>query len=173
MDFPRPPQTWVERAALIHDRARQQLVRAGAVPWRVAITSYKWTGGAEAKGRAEIQRVVELTPPPDVLGEGDMRGRAREAGFVREGVVRIVGISARYIEADLDLLFRPLGDAEIVFIEVAHDTRDGVVSPPRRLFKPLGTPERDVTGLQWTLSCNRVLDPIAGRYDSGAWPRLP
>lgn len=173
MNTPRLPRTLVERMSPIRDRAQRLRARLGAVPWRTAIVLYRWTGGSVGKGEPVLVRVQELTPPPDVHGEGGLRGQSTSAGFVREGSVRLENLSARYTESDLDLLFRPLDAAEIVFIEVAHDTRDGVIAPPRRLYRPLGTPERQVTDATWSLNLERVQDPIRGRYNSGAWPVLP
>lgn len=167
----RPPQTFVERAARMHDRARMIAVRAGAVPWRTAIISWRWAGGAIGAGTPSVTSILELTPPPDIAGEGTLRGSPSSAGFVRNGNVRLTGISATYTEGDLDVLFRKLAGGELVLVEVVHDTRDGS-SPPRRLYKPVGTPERDVTSARWSLTLSSVQDQI-GRYDSGQWWRAP
>jgi hypothetical protein len=166
----RPASTFVERAARMHDRARQMMVRAGAVPWRTAVISWAWTGGGEGRGTPKVTGMLELTPPPDVTGEGSLKGTPSGAGFVRNGVVRLVGISSTYTEGDLDILFRVLAPGELVLIEVVHDTRDGSITPPRRLYKPVGTPERDVTSAQWSLTISSVQNQTT-RYDSGAWWR--
>ena len=46
----RPAATFVERASRMHDRARQMLARAGAIPWRTAIVSWAWSGGGNGRG---------------------------------------------------------------------------------------------------------------------------
>lgn len=172
MATPRPPQTFVERATAMADRARAMRGRAGAVPWRTFIVRYVWSGGEPGRGLPRLDRYVELTPSPEIVGEGSLRTRPTSAGISREGHVKMIGISARYTESDLDILFADVKANEEVFFEVIHDGREGP-NAERRAYKPSGLPERDVTSAQWTVSLVKMQGDRSRYGNTRYWEASP
>lgn len=156
-DYPRYPETIVERANDVVDRARQIMADAGALPHRVFVVLYKWSGGEVKKGEPRLESFLELTPPPEVLGEDGLKRRFTGGGNTLEGSIRLEGISPRYTETDLDVLTRALGRDEEIFIEVVHDGRDGS-NPDRRAFKPIKKPMRRPLDFDWVLELQKSDD---------------
>lgn len=161
-DHPRPCLSLVERLSGRADRLRGLEVRLGARPWRVFVRLFRWTGGERFHGQRELAQELELTPPPIVRGESSLRYQVTAGGTRSEGVLRLEEVSPRYTERDLDILRAPLGDTEEIRIDIVHDARDGA-EPEVRSYRPAGRPERDVTGLQWTIA----LEQLAQRGEGG------
>jgi len=162
MDRARPPQTIVEDAGELADEARQILADAGALPHRVFVVVYHWSGGEKGRGEPQLHSFRELTPPPEVTGEGRLRRKFTAGGTTLEGTVKLEAISPRYTEADLDVLLRPMKAGEEVFIEVVHDGRDGA-HPERRAYRPVSKPERRPLDFDWSMELEKS-DDNRGRY---------
>lgn len=154
---PRPPTTLIERLSPVADRLRAVRDRLGLTPWRTFVVGYRWTGGARGRGEPALFKEVELLPRPVLVSSTGLRITPTSGGNTAQGTVRLVEISPRYTEDDLDLLFQPLAPEVEVFIEMALDGRDGA-TPERYAFRPASKPQRDAGKLQWSIELRAVVD---------------
>lgn len=165
-DRPRAPATLIERKAAIVDRVRQKYADKGAIPHRVYVRLFKWSGGKRHIGDQEQIEEVELTPPPELQAASSQRYQVLSGGTRAEGTVRLVGISPRYTEADLDLLIGQRDAADSVEIHMVPDGREGD-DPLIKRYRPIGKPERDVVGFQWTLALELIDQKRASEMQGG------
>jgi hypothetical protein len=165
---PRAPATVIERLSPVADRLRSVRDRLGLNPWRTFVVAYRWTGGARGRGEPELVKEIELTPRPRLVDAAGLKVTPTSAGLVPEGVVRLVEISPRYVEDDLDLLFVDRPEAEEVFVEMRLDGRDGA-SPHRYAFRPAARPAREAGKLAWSLELRAVHDPRTRAGTRRAW----
>jgi hypothetical protein len=164
---PRAPLTVVERLAPVADRLRTVRDRIGLTPWRTWVVGYRWSGGARGRGEPILFKEVELLPRPVLVSAAGMRVTPTSGGVVANGIVRLVEISPRYTEDDLDLLLQPTPTDVEVFVEMRLDGRDGA-TPERYAFRPAGKPSRDAGKLQWTVDL-RACDARTREGHRRAW----
>ncbi len=146
----RPPANVVERLGPVADRLRAVRDRVGLTPWRTFVVAYKWSGGARGRGEPLLEKETELLPRPALVTAAGLRVAPSSGGIVASGTVRLVEISPRYTEDNLDLLFQDVPEDVEIFVEMHLDARDGR-TPERCAFRPASKPNRDAGKLQWTL----------------------
>jgi hypothetical protein len=165
---PRAPATVIEQLTPVADRLRSVRDRVGLNPWRTFVVAYRWTGGARGRGKPELVKEIELTPRPRLVDAMGLKVAPTPAGLIAEGVVRLVEISPRYVEDDLDLLFQARPADEEVLIEMRLDGRDGP-TPERYAFRPAANPSREAGKLAWALELRAVHDPRTREGTRRVW----
>ncbi len=116
----------------IADRIRQDVaVGMGVRPYRVFMTTTRWTGEERGDGREEVVSCVELVPRPRVREVTNFQNLPFPAGVLERGVLRIDGISTSYREDDFEG-GRGLGRNESFFWELVLDGRSGTREQRRR-----------------------------------------
>lgn len=143
-----PERTLVESLGDVVDDLRQLYTDFGARPYRVFSVVCEWSGGETGRGVVSVISEREFLPTPKVwIGGGQKVATA--AGVMREGSAELREISPRYTEDDIAALFpRALGPAQLAFIEVRMDNRDGS-TPIRRRYTVQRTPQRDALHFEW------------------------
>lgn len=165
---PRAPATVIERLGPVADRLRAVRDRLGLEPWRTFVVAYRWTGGARGRGEPQLVKEIELTPRPRLIDAAGLKVAPTSAGLVLEGVARLVDVSPRYVEDDLDLLFVDRPEDEEVFVEMRLDARDGA-STQRYAFRPAARPAREAGKLGWSIELRAVHDPRRRPGTRHAW----
>lgn len=152
----RPERSLVEELGAIVDEARQMKTDFGLRPYEVWSVVVRWSGGERHRGEPTVRWEQQLLPTPLVEGFARLGRELREGGAVERGTVRMVEVSPRYTEDDIDLLFprRSLGSSEEHFIEVRVDGRDGA-QVKRRRFVVSAVPERRPDRFDWEVQLTK------------------
>lgn len=150
-----PSRSLVEELAPIADEMRQLLTDFGLRPYRVFSVVVAWSGKAIGRGNALVVSEQELLPTP-LVDLSPVRTEVKTAGRVEEGDATLRQVSARYTEADLEVLFcrHPLPPGHEAFVEVRIDARDGA-DTKRRRFVVRGAPYRRAGDFEWTVKLSR------------------
>lgn len=164
---PRVAASLIERQTARVDRLRAKLARKGAIAHRVFVRLYRYAGGERFHGRREMVEELELTPPPEVQGVGGQRYSVTTGGSKADGTIRMVGISPRYTEADLDLLVAERADDEEVEIHLVPDGREGS-DPMVKRYRPANKPERGTLTFEWRISLELLDEKRKSALENGA-----
>ena len=133
---------------------RQLKTDLGLRPYRVVSVLLSWSGRKVGVGIPSVVREVERLPTP-LVDLSPVRTSNRSAGKVEEGSAYLREVSPRYTEAELQgVLFQgELQPGQEGFLEVRHDSRDGVTE--RRRFGVEGVPYRAAGKFQWVVKLKR------------------
>lgn len=134
--------------APVADDMRQLLVDFGMRHYEVFSIVVRWSGGERHRGEASVISELPFLPVPKVKNVGLVNRELRPAGTVNRGDVALEGLSPRYTQDDILLLFpRELRAGEEHFIEIRMDARDKNAERQRYTF--IGRPER--RAFDWTV----------------------
>ncbi len=149
----RPGCTIVEMMGSQLDMARQMVADVGLRPYQVFSVVVRWSGGERHRGEPSVIWEQPFLPIPKVEDLGAINKDLRPGGRVARGDVRLTGISPRYTEDQIALLFpRQLGPGDEAFIEIRMDARDGE-NTPRQRYIVSGQPAR--RAFDWTVDLTR------------------
>ncbi len=147
----------------LYDEMRQLQTDLGMRPYRVWVVTVAWSGGEIGRGEARVLQEHELLPTPLV----DLRPvfvSIKSGGRVDSGTFTLREISPRYTEDQIWGMFRAEPGCQ-VFVEVQHDTRDGLAE--RRRYTVASVPWRDTKDPQWIA---RLSSEQGGRPRDGQLP---
>lgn len=150
-----PERSLVEEMGSVVDEARQLVTDLGLRPYQVWSVVVRWSGGERHRGTPTVRSEMQFLPTPLVESQSRVSKELREAGSVLRGNVRMVEVSPRYTEDDIDLLFprATLGIGEEHFIEVRMDARDG--QSERRRYVVSSLPERRPGRFDWEVGLTK------------------
>lgn len=153
-DFAR---TLIQKLTPTVDAVRNLNTVFGARPYQVRLIHTRWTGGERNVGAEEVILEMMILPTPKVAPLDALRASIQVVGEIEEGSVRVMEISPRYTEDQLQGLVsfgNPI-DADINFYwEISFATANG--PGPRRRF--IGNvPSYNPTRAQWTIDLERAI----------------
>lgn len=148
IEAPRPPQTVVERLSPVATKLLSLRARLGAVPYRVFVRTYAWSGGERHRGTRELRDEVEVIPPPDLKGGTSTTVGTQGVAEHAQGL-RFERIAPTLAEGLMDLLRAPATASEEILIELEHDGRTGARG--KDIYRPAGSLTLDPLRFFYTL----------------------